>query len=156
MLETNQVEDMASVTLDINQIKEIIPHRFPFLLFDRIVALEKGKKAVGIKNITVNDFFSQQEYFNSEYLLSGALQVEAMGQVAGFIISELAEGTDGVPVFASFDKARFRKTAGPGDQLRIEVQLVKMKAKVCKFNAKAYINDEIASEATFTCMIGLE
>lgn len=150
------VEEMIPVTLDINQIKELIPHRFPFLLVDRIIELEKGKRAVGIKNVTVNDFFSQQQYFNCELLWSGALQVEAMGQVAGFIILDLADGSKGMPLFASFEKARFRKTAGPGDQLRFEVQLIKKKAKVSKFNAIAYINDEIASEATFTCMIGIE
>lgn len=153
MQEMIQNEEMVPVTLDINQIKEMIPHRFPFLLVDRVLELETGKKAVGIKNVTVNDFFSQQEYFNSEYLLFGALQVEAMAQVAGSIIAELSEDPKGIPLFASFDKVRFRKPARPGDQLRIEVQLLKEKAKVYKFGAKTYINDEISSEASFTCMI---
>lgn len=156
MVGTVQLEEMVPVSLDINEIKEVIPHRFPFLLVDRVIELEKGKRAVGIKNITINDFFSQQEYFNGEYLLSGALQVEAMAQVAGFIITDPEEKMSGIPVFAGFDKVRFRKTAGPGDQLRIEVELLKLKAKVSKFSAKVYIDDEIASEATFTCMIGLE
>jgi 3-hydroxyacyl-[acyl-carrier-protein] dehydratase len=156
MLEMVQVQKMSPVVLDINQIKNLIPHRFPFLLVDRIIELEKGKKAVGIKNVTVDDFFSQQQYFNSEYLLSGALQVEAMAQVAGFVISDLMEETKGIPLFAGFEKVRFRRPARPGDQLRIEVELLKVKAKVSKFSAKTYIDDEIASEASFTCMIGNE
>ncbi len=139
--------------LDINQIKEIMPHRFPFLLVDRVIEVEKGKKAIGIKNITVNDFYSQQEYFNGEYLLSGALQVEAMAQVAGFIIVELGEEKSNVPLFAGIDKARFRRIGRPGDQLRIEVQLQKYKAKIGKFRAKSYINNQIASEAIITCVL---
>jgi 3-hydroxyacyl-[acyl-carrier-protein] dehydratase len=142
--------------LDINQMKEIMPHRFPFLLVDRVIEVEKGKKAIGIKNITVNDFFSQQEYFNEQYLLSGALQVEAMAQVAGFIIAELAGDQKSVPLFAGIEKARFRRTARPGDQLRIEVQLQKYKARTGKFRAKTYINNKIASEAIITCMLSSE
>lgn len=156
MADSCLMAEVTPVVLDINQIKERIPHRFPFLLVDRIIELEKGKRAVGIKNITVNDFFSQQQYFNSEYLLSGALQVEAMAQVAGVIIMETTEEHKGIPVFAAIEKVRFRKAARPGDQLRIEVELLKLKAKVSKFQAKALINNEITSEAVFTCMIGVE
>lgn len=156
MICADQVGKIVPITLEINEIKELIPHRFPFLLVDRIIELEKGKRAVGIKNVTANDFFSQQQYFNSEYLWSGALQVEAMGQVAGFVILDSSDKSNGMPVFAGFDKARFRKTARAGDQLRIEVELLKVKAKVSKFSGIAYINNEIASEATFTCMIGVE
>ncbi len=143
--------------LDVNQIKEIIPHRFPFLLVDRVIEVEKGKKAVGIKNVTVNDFFSQTEYFNGQYLLSGALQVEIMAQVAGFIIVDLAgaEEVNCIPLFAGIDKARFRKTAKPGDQLRVEVHLQRYKARTGKFRAKSYINDEIASEAIITCVLAV-
>jgi 3-hydroxyacyl-[acyl-carrier-protein] dehydratase len=142
--------------LDTNQIKEIIPHRFPFLLVDRVIEVEKGKKAIGIKNITVNDFFAQHEYFEGQYLLSWALQVEAMAQVAGFIIAELAKDSNSVPLFAGIEKARFRRTARPGDQLRIEVQLQKYKAKIGKFRAKSYINNKIASEAIITCALATE
>lgn len=153
MLGMVEMEEMIPVSLDINQIKETIPHRFPFLLVDRIIALEKGVKAVGIKNVTVNDFFSQPDSSGNEYLLSGALQVEAMAQVAGFIIADCSDEAIETPLFAGFEKVRFRKPARIGDQLRIEVLLLKGKSKVYKFSAKTYIKDEVASEASFTCMI---
>ena len=140
--------------LDINQIKASIPHRFPFLLVDRILEVEKGKRAVGIKNVTVNDFYCQQEYFNGEHLFPGALQVEAMAQVSAFIVMDLMDDKSLIPLFAAIERARFRKVVKPGDQLRIEVTLKKFKINTGKFKAVAYIDSEIASEVSFTCMVG--
>ncbi|NLY73951.1 MAG: 3-hydroxyacyl-ACP dehydratase FabZ [Firmicutes bacterium] len=139
--------------LDINAIKELLPHRFPFLLVDRVIEIESGKRAVAIKNITTNDYYSQQEYFNGEYVMPGALQVEAMAQVSAFVVMDLIEDKTQIPLFASIEKARFRKPALPGDQLRIEVILKRFKAKMGKFKATTYIGDEIASEAEITCML---
>ena len=139
--------------LDINQIKAIIPHRFPFLLVDRILEVEKGKRVVGIKNVTVNDYYCQQEYFNGEHLFPGPLQVEAMAQVSAFIVMDLINNKNVIPLFAAIESARFRKVVRPGDQLRIEVTLKKFKANTGKFNAVAYIDNEIASEVSFTCMV---
>lgn len=138
---------------DINEIKKILPHRFPFLLVDRIIEIESGKRAVGIKNVTVNDFYSQQDYFNGQYVMPGALQVEAMAQVSAFVVLDLIEDKSQIPLFASIDKARFRKPAVPGDQLRIEVVLKRLKANTGKFKATTYIGDEIASEAHLTCVL---
>ncbi|HEX3043794.1 MAG TPA: 3-hydroxyacyl-ACP dehydratase FabZ, partial [Bacillota bacterium] len=107
--------------LDINEIKELLPHRYPVLLVDRIVEIEKGRRVVGLKNITANDFYCNQEYVNGETIYPGALQVETMAQVAGIIILELLDDKQVVPLFASIDQARFRKRIRPGDQLRIEV-----------------------------------
>ena len=140
--------------LDITEIKAHLPHRYPFLLVDRIIEIEKGHKAVGIKNISTNDFFGQQEYSNGDYIFSGALQVEAMAQVSAFVVMDLVEDKASIPYFASIDKARFRKQVKPGDQLRIEVVLLKFKARTGKFKAKTYVNGEIASEAIIMCMIG--
>ncbi len=137
--------------LDINQIKEVLPHRFPFLLVDRIVEIESGKRAVGIKNVTVNDFYLQHEYYNS--LMPGALQVEAMAQVSAFVVLDLIDDKSQIPLFAAIEKARFRKRAVPGDQLRIEVTLKRFKANIGKFDAITYIGDEIASEAQITCVL---
>lgn len=139
--------------LDINQIKELLPHRFPFLLVDRIVEIESGKRAVGIKNVTTDDFFSQPDYFNGEYVMPGALQVEAMAQVSAFVVMDLIEDKTQIPLFAAIEKARFRKPAFPGDQLRIEVILKRFKSNIGKFKATSYINDEIASEAEITCAL---
>ena len=139
--------------LAINQIKEMIPHRFPILLADRILEVEKGRRAVGIKNITVNDFYCQQEYFNGETVFPGALQVELMAQVAGFILMGLMEDAKSIPVFASIDRARFRKNVKPGDQLKVVAEMKKFKARTGKFSAKTFVNGELISEAAFTCMI---
>jgi 3-hydroxyacyl-[acyl-carrier-protein] dehydratase len=136
--------------LDVNQIKEFLPHRYPFLLVDRIVEVEPGRRVVGIKNITVDDLYTM-ENFN---VLSGALQIEIMAQVAGFAVKDLLEDTVDAPFFASIDQARFRKTAVPGDQLRVEVTVKKFKGKVAKFDAVIHINGAIASEATLTCLLG--
>jgi 3-hydroxyacyl-[acyl-carrier-protein] dehydratase len=137
---------------NINKIKEILPHRYPFLLIDRIIEIESGHRAVGIKNITVNDFYSM-EYFNGGLLLSGALQVEMMAQVSAFVVMDMMEDKSQIPLFASIDKARFRKPIEPGDQIRIEVVLKKFKSKTGKFTAKTYIDDELASEALITCVL---
>ncbi|NLW47265.1 MAG: 3-hydroxyacyl-ACP dehydratase FabZ [Firmicutes bacterium] len=137
--------------LDINEIKKVLPHRFPFLLVDRIVEIESGKRAVGIKNVTTNEFFSQQDYFNGD--MPGAIQVEAMAQVAAFVVLDLIEDKSQIPLFAAINKARFRKPVVPGDQLRIEVILKRFKANIGKFKATTYIGDEIASEAEITCVL---
>lgn len=137
---------------DINEIKELLPHRFPFLLVDRIVEIESGRRAVGIKNVSVNDFYSM-EYFNGGYLFSGALQVEAMAQVAAFVVMDLMKDQNQIPLFASIDKARFRKPAQPGDQVRIEVVLKKFKANTGKFKAQTFIGDELSGEANITCVL---
>lgn len=139
--------------LDIEEIKRCLPHRFPFLLVDRVLEVERGRRAVGIKNITANDFYNLQIYFNHDYLFPGALQVEAMAQMAGFIIG--APDCDQEPrifVLASIDSARFRRPARPGDQLRIEVELKKFKVGVGKFTARSFIGAEVVSEVSFTCM----
>jgi 3-hydroxyacyl-[acyl-carrier-protein] dehydratase len=138
---------------DIHEIKEKLPHRYPVLFVDRILDFEKGKRVVGLKNITVNDFYCNQEYLGGDTIYPGALQVEAMAQVAGIIIADLLDNQQVIPLFASIDRARFRKRIQPGDQLRIEVALKKYKARTGKFIAKTFIDKELASEVSFTCMM---
>lgn len=140
--------------LYIEQIKEMLPHRFPFLLVDRIIEIETGKRAVGIKNITCNDYYCHQELLTGDLVFSGALQVEAMAQVSAFVVMDMIEDKTKIPYFASIDGARFRKIAKPGDQLRIEVELLRFKAGSSKFKATTYIDGEVASEATIMCMLG--
>ena len=139
--------------LNILEIKEQIPHRYPFLLVDRIVEVESGKRAVGIKNITANDFYCRHEYFNNDTLFPGSLQVEAMAQVSAFVVMDLIENKAQVPLLASVDKARFRRMIKPGDQLRIEVRLKRFKTSIAKFAASTYIGGDLASEVEFTCVI---
>jgi len=140
--------------LDIQQIKEMLPHRFPFLLVDRIIEMESGKRAVGIKNISCNDYYCHQELVTGDLMFSGALQVEAMAQVSAFVVMDMIEDKTKIPYFASIDGARFRKVAKPGDQLRIEVELLRFKGGSSKFKAKTYIDGQLASEATIMCMLG--
>ena len=138
--------------LDINMIKDLLPHRYPFLLIDRVIEIDKGKRAVGIKNITTDDYYCQQRYFNGDCLIPGSIQIEIMAQLAGFVTMELAEDKNSVPLFAAVEKARFRRAIQPGDQLRIEVELLRYKARAGKFKGKVLSNNELVSEAQFTCM----
>ena len=138
--------------LDINKVRDLLPHRYPFLLIDRVVEIDKGKRAVGIKNITAGDYYCQQQYFNGDCLIPGSLQIEIMAQLAGFVTMELAADKNSIPLFAALDKARFRRAIQPGDQMRIEVELMKYKARTGKFKGKVLINNELVSEAQFTCM----
>ncbi len=138
--------------LDNQQIKEFLPHRYPFLLVDRILEVETGHHAIGIKNISSNDFYNNDTDVRS-LVFPGALQMEAMAQVAGFVVKDLLDEECQNPLLASIEWVRFRKSARPGDQLRIEVILKKFKGKIGKFQAATYIGDEMVSEAIFSCVL---
>lgn len=140
---------------DLNQIKQILAHRYPFLLIDRILELEKGRRVLALKNITVNDAFSM-EYFGGIYPMQGVLQVEAMAQTAAFLILDAAESGGKLAYFSTIDKVRFRRPAVPGDQLHIEVELLKLRARASKFIGRCWIDGVKASEARFTCMLAPE
>ncbi|SHH19836.1 3-hydroxyacyl-ACP dehydratase FabZ [Tepidibacter thalassicus] len=128
--------------LNIDQIKEIIPHRYPFLLVDKIVELEEGKKAVGIKNVTLNEPFFQGHF--PEYpLMPGVLIVEAMAQVGAVAMMSVEENKGKLGVFTGIDKVRFRREVRPGDTLRMEVELVAMRRGIGKAEAKAYVGEEL-------------
>lgn len=138
--------------LDVNEIKKILPHRYPFLMVDRIVELEVGKRAVGIKNVTVNE-----EFFNGHFpgnpIMPGVLILEAMAQTAG-ILSIKTSGAENVNVFfMSIDKAKFRKPVLPGDQLVIEVDIVRLRGKVTKCACRALVEDKLVAEAELLAMM---
>ncbi|SDC09591.1 MULTISPECIES: 3-hydroxyacyl-ACP dehydratase FabZ [unclassified Candidatus Frackibacter] len=132
--------------LDIKQIKEVLPHRYPFLLVDRILEFKPKEKVVGLKNVTVNE-----EFFNGHYpehpVMPGVLIVEAMAQVGGFVMMDSDEVKDKVPYFAGIDKARFRKPVVPGDQLIIEAEVLKLRGKIGKIATKALVDGEVVAEA---------
>jgi UDP-3-O-[3-hydroxymyristoyl] N-acetylglucosamine deacetylase/3-hydroxyacyl-[acyl-carrier-protein] dehydratase len=132
--------------LDINQIMEILPHRYPFLLVDKIISLEKGKKAVGIKNVTRNEEFFQG-HFPARPVMPGVLMIEAMAQVGGIIMLAGDERKGKLAFFMSADKVKFRKTVEPGDQLRIEAEIVKIRSRTCAITAKTYVGDKLVTEA---------
>ena len=132
------------MVLDQEAIKKRIPHRDPILLVDQVVELEREKRAVGIKNVTGDEPFFQG-HFPGHPVMPGVLIVEALAQTAGLMLSE--EGNEMLPLFMGIDKARFRRPVVPGDQLRLEVEVIRLRRNVCKAQGKAYVGDELAAEA---------
>ncbi|MCC3144906.1 3-hydroxyacyl-ACP dehydratase FabZ [Halanaerobium sp. Z-7514] len=133
--------------IDINTIRSILPHRYPLLLVDRIEDLKKGESILGIKNVTINE-----EFFLGHYperpIMPGVLIIEAMAQVAGILIYySFDDMEDKLPIFTSIDKAKFRTPVTPGDQLNIKVEIVRLRKRISKVKAKAYVEDQIAAEA---------
>jgi beta-hydroxyacyl-ACP dehydratase FabZ len=139
-------------TLDIQDILKLLPHRFPFLLVDRIVECDDQRRIVGLKNVTMNEPFFQG-HFPGFPVMPGVLQLEAMAQTAGILMNRIATSGERVPFFMSIDKAKFRRVVKPGDQLRIEIEFTTIKTKIAKFQGKIFVEGELASEAEMMCMI---
>lgn len=139
--------------LNINEIKKILPHRYPFLLVDRILDIEEDKKIIGIKNVTANE-----EFFNGHFpqqpVMPGVLIIEAIAQVAGVMMLRKVENQGRLAYFTNIDNARFRRMVVPGDQLRLEVELVKVRSRVGKVHGVAYVGTEVAAEADLMFAIG--
>jgi 3-hydroxyacyl-[acyl-carrier-protein] dehydratase len=130
---------------DIEQIQRIIPHRPPFLLVDRIETLEVGKRAVGIKNVTMNEPFFQG-HFPGYAVMPGVLIVEALAQTGAVAILQAEENRGKLALFAGIDHFRFRTPVRPGDQLRLEVEILRMKGPMGKGRATATVNGKVAAE----------
>jgi len=130
------------------ELMEYLPHRYPFLLVDRIVDFVKGESIVGVKNVTINEPFFQG-HFPGHPIMPGVLILEAMAQVGG-VFAQLCRdkpNDDEVPYFTGIDKARFRKPVLPGDVLRFELQLLKLRRGIYSFTAKAYVEDQLVTDA---------
>ena len=133
--------------MDIAQILDVIPHRYPFLLVDRIIELEGSKRAVGIKNVTINEPF-YQGHFPGHPIMPGVLIIEAMAQVGGMLLLGAIEDRDEkVVYFMSLDNVKFRRPVVPGDQLRCELELVQFRGRTCRMRGVAYVDGEVAAEA---------
>ncbi len=141
--------------IQISEIMEILPHGYPFLLVDRIVELEMGKRIVGIKNVTINEPFFQG-HFPGQPIMPGVLIVEAMAQTAGVLALKSApeELKKRVVYFMAIDKARFRRPVHPGDQMRMEMVVSKQRKSVWGFTGKAYVDNQLAAEAELMAMLG--
>jgi 3-hydroxyacyl-[acyl-carrier-protein] dehydratase len=144
-----------SEIIDINEIKQYIPHRYPFLLVDRIVEIELGKRAVGLKNVTINEPFFPG-HFPHNPVMPGVLIIEALAQAAA-VLAFKTEGTipdkDAMVYFASVDNVRFKRPVVPGDQLMLEVEIVRTIRNIWKFKGVARVAGEVATEAEFMCAI---
>lgn len=139
--------------LDIQKIKEVIRHRYPFLLVDRILELEEGKRAVGIKNITANENFFNG-HFPDYPVMPGVLIVEALAQVSA-VVMLTKEGNEGrLGLLAGIDKCRFKKQVKPGDQLRLEIEITRLKGPIGKCKGIATVDGELVCEAEITFAFG--
>ena len=136
--------------LDVTEIKRILPHRYPFLMLDRVIQWEEGKMAVGIKNVTANEPFFQG-HFPQQPIMPGMLQIEAMAQLAGVLLfRNRKDDDDSLGFFRGVDKVKFRRPVTPGDQLRLEVQILKKRGRMATFSGKALVNGEVACEGEFS------
>lgn len=142
------------VTIDIHRIVEMIPHRYPFLMVDRLVDVVPGESAVGLKNVTANEPFFQG-HFPGRPVMPGVLIIEAMAQTAAVIVvASLGASAEGKLVyFMSIENARFRKPVEPGDQLRLICRKERQRANVWRFTGEARVGDTVVAEAVYTAMI---
>jgi 3-hydroxyacyl-[acyl-carrier-protein] dehydratase len=143
--------------IEINEIMKILPHASPFLLVDRILEVEPGKRIVGIKNVTYNEPFFPG-HFPGRPIMPGVLIVEAMAQTAGVLaFKSMPEEDQGRPVyFLGIDNVRFRKLVVPGDQLRLELEITKHRQAIWRFKGKALVDGKLVAEAELLAMLGDE
>ena len=133
--------------MDVNEIQRIIPHRYPFLLVDSILELDPARRIVGIKNVSINEPFFQG-HFPGAPVMPGVLIVEAMAQVAAvMVLKEIADREHKLVYFSGIDRARFRQPVVPGDQIRIVVEVIKMRPRHGKLKAEAYVKERMVAEA---------
>jgi 3-hydroxyacyl-[acyl-carrier-protein] dehydratase len=148
-----QAEAAAPTTLDIVQIQRILPHRYPFLLIDRVIDMTRKQRIVALKNVTVNEPFFQG-HFPGFPIMPGVLIIESMAQAGGaLLLTEVPDRDGKLMVFTGIERAKFRKPVVPGDQLRIEVVVVNWRTTAVKMEGKAYVGDKLACEATITCQL---
>ncbi len=133
--------------MDIEKILNLLPHRYPFLLVDRIIEIEEGKRIVGIKNVTINEAFFQG-HFPKKPVMPGVLILEAMAQTGALLlIGSIPEREKKLIYLTGIEKARFKKPVVPGDQLKMELTLLNLKDRFCRMGGKAFVNDNLVAQA---------
>lgn len=153
--ERGRVMKYENEAIDIKGILELLPHRYPFVLVDRILEMELGKSAVGLKNVTINEPFFQG-HFPIDPIMPGVLILESMAQVGGILayLTDRDKFAGDLVYFAGLDKVRFRRKVVPGDQLIIKAEVVRRKGKIYKFSAKAFVGEQLAAEADLMASFG--
>ncbi|HMO48333.1 MAG TPA: 3-hydroxyacyl-ACP dehydratase FabZ [Rubrivivax sp.] len=144
------------MTMDIHKILKRLPHRYPFVLVDRVLELDKGKRIRALKNVTINEEFFVG-HFPTRPVMPGVLMLEALAQAAailGFETYDVVPDEKTIYYFAGIDDARFKRPVEPGDQLILDVQAARMRAMLWKFNARALVGDEVAVEAGLMMAVG--
>jgi 3-hydroxyacyl-[acyl-carrier-protein] dehydratase len=139
--------------MDIHRILKQLPHRYPFLLVDRVLELDKGKSIKALKNVTINEPFFEG-HFPNRPVMPGVLMIEALAQAAALLAFDALDATPNdqmIYYFAGIDAARFKRPVEPGDQLILEAELLRMKAGIFKFKTRALVGGELAVEAELTC-----
>jgi len=139
--------------LNIEQIQEILPHRYPFLLVDKIVELEPGQRAIGIKNVTMNENYFQG-HFPGKPVMPGVLQVEALAQTGAIAVLSLDEYKGKIVYFGGIDKLRFKQKVVPGDVLRLDVELIKRRGPIGIAKAVATVDGKVAVQGEITFAVG--
>ena len=139
---------------EIKEIMEVLPHRYPFLLVDRVLEMEEGKRIVSIKNVSINEPFFQG-HFPGSPIMPGVLLIEAMAQTWGILVLSSAKAKAGSKnvLFLGIDKARFRKPVYPGDQVRFELEALNLKRSIWKFKGKAFVEGTLVAEAELMATI---
>ena len=146
--------EAGTTTADLARIKRMIPHRYPFLLVDRVEEIRKGESAVGIKNVSINEPYFQG-HFPTEPVMPGVLIVEAMAQTAGVLVVETLGSIDQelLVYFMTIDNCRFRAKVVPGDVMQLHVRVARSRGKVFRFNGEARVGGRMVAEAEFSAMI---
>ena len=144
---------MQEVNIDIEEIMNLIPHRYPFLFVDKIISLKVNESAIGVKNVTANEAFFTG-HFPKKKVMPGVLIIEALAQTAGILVSKSKNfSKDNIVYFTSIEEAKFKKVVTPGDQVHLHVTIVKNKLNLWKIDGVAKVNDQIVSEAKLSAMV---
>lgn len=151
--DTSYNHESRQTVMDINEIKSLIPHRYPFLLIDRVTGVEVGKSITGFKNVTINENYFEG-HFPGRPVMPGVLIIEAMAQLSAVLVAKSLDSTKDKEVFfMSIDEAKFRKIVEAGDQLFIYADIIQTRGFVWKFKARGEVDGKIVAEALFTAMI---